>query len=289
MKLLSLWLLFICFGQTTEAQPQMLTARQYFSDVLADVQRNHGLNVQLVWLNTQGTYGTERLQVDALSGTAEMWLYTFYSKDDNMMVIGKASDNPISGTEFAEIYADEWDAMLDTTRIAGGWIDSPIAATVWRNSGLQSFFNAHSNARTISMFIGKSMGVSWGVDVHDGEDTVACFVDAYTAELKKCYGVNEIYTLDTPIRFEIASLYPNPVKRGIDVRMQIAGSNDDIVSIYIYSALGDLQGVVENMEMRQGAVFVTLSAEYFDRAGISFVKVISKNGMKIGKLIVLPE
>lgn len=69
------------------AQDVMLTARQYYQDAAADVASNHGNNIVLVQVNAATDWVGIPLNLDATAVEAELWMYTFFSPDDGMLVL----------------------------------------------------------------------------------------------------------------------------------------------------------------------------------------------------------
>lgn len=271
------------------AQSSMFTAREHYDEVLADVTLNHGNNVRLILVQALYLIGPMQIVLDPLAGTAEAWIYGFYSPDDQQLVSGFAVDHPQKGTFIGELESEAWNPAMDTTRLPSAWIDSDAAAAAWSNHGVSAFLNAHPMGQTIGFVLITSAdnGPTWGTVLTDTPDTLTCSVNAVTADIIDCGLINNIADISKPSDFQLADIYPNPVNQGNTVIVDVTSLTETRVVITIFDIQGQLITTAFANTIHPGTTKITIPSSLLTHSGLYIMNAQSKEGIISRKLMIV--
>lgn len=271
------------------SQP-MLTARQHYATVDSSVSINHGGDVSLIQVIAPNVFGTTAINLDAQTGTAEVWFYLFRSPSDGMLVTGVAVDHPTLGTFFGEANSEGWPNSLDTTALPTEWIDSDVASTAWKNSGVSSYLATRPGAETLTLLLAYDPDgrASWVSLLTNHMDSLACIIDGVTAELIECGGtsaMNEAISL--PNEFAVDAQYPNPIKIGAPSYLMISMEKRGIVRLDLVDLLGQQIATVYEKEHLPGTSAVSFSTAAITHPGTYIVRITVNSELQHRRIVVI--
>lgn len=273
------------------AQDAMLTARQYHADVVSDVASNHGNNVKLVQVNAAADWGGTHLNLDAVAGKAELWMYTFFSPDDGMLILALAGNAPLMGWFVGEFYAEEWNTEwnpeMDTLVLEEGWVDTDQAGAAWAQYGLQGYIDSHAGAETSGMvLIPSDLGDIWLARITSGTELYRCAIAAATTEMLDCGLISDVDDVADAGDFSIGQINPNPLPPGMSPVLDVTTHATAAMHISVYDIQGRLLGMVSDQEMQPGTMSIVIPSALLPRPGVYFVRAQSPEGFAVRKLIV---
>jgi hypothetical protein len=284
-------LALMLFPFIAAAQNVMLTARQYYPDVAADVASNHGNDIRFVQVNAATDWGGTHLNLDAVAGKAELWMYTFFTPDDGMLVLALAGNDPLMGWFVGEFYAEEWNPEwnpgLDTLVLEEGWVDSDQAAAAWVQYGLQDYIDSHPGAETSGMVLFPSdLGDIWVARITSGTELYQCIIAAATMEMLDCGLISGADDVADACDFSIGQINPNPIRPGMSAEMDVTAHAPSAINISVYDIQGRLLGMVSDREMQPGTMRVVIPSGLLPRPGVYFVRAQTPEGFAVRKLVV---
>jgi hypothetical protein len=227
--------------------------------------------------------------LDPVVGTAEAWIYGFYSPDDHQIVSGLAVDHPQKGTVIGEIGTEEWDPTMDTTRLPSSWVDSDIAADAWGQHGVTAFLSSHPTAYAVGFVLlnSPSDGPAWASLLTDGTDSLACTLNAITTEIIECGLINAIADLSAPTDFNVGEIYPNPSTRGSSLSIEATGLKETKVTVTVYDLCGRLLGMAYDGTVIPGTTKIKIPSGIIMHSGIYLVKAQSREGIITRSFVVV--
>jgi hypothetical protein len=281
--------LAVFFSCTTFSYSQTLyTAREHFETVEAEVITNHGNQTRLVMIISLPSVGPYPVVQEVQNGKTDTWIYGFYSPEENLLVTAVASANASLGSYIGELGSEAWPAGGDTTGFYPDWVDSDEAATVWKQSGLESFYETHSNINFEGMVLGFGIDhdLEWTAVATDGIDSLTCTVNALTLDLVECASTTLVDNLNSARDFKLGEAYPNPVSAGQFTQIDLDIGAPMNLTVTVYDAQGREMGVVTNRHVDPQRLQLIIPAELIPRTGIYFIHAVSRTGLISRKLIV---
>lgn len=290
MRMLLLAIAFLLLPISVNAQGNELTARQYLPDVEQIVIANHGSNVTLVQVSAQS--GTDLLglplYIDAATGKASMWLYVYYSPDDDKAVIAIALHNSSIGMYVDEIDAVDWDPQANSHGFEGQWVDSDEAATAWLQYGLQGYLDSHSGAQTERMLLlaSTALGDLWLAELSKEKDQYHCSIGASTKEMVACGILSNIGEVVAANHITVGQVNPNPISQGSSAHIDVTTHTASSLRVSVYDIQGRLQGIIYDHQIQPSTMNFVIPSELISRPGVYFVRLESPTDFISRKLVV---
>lgn len=291
MRVLYAPVLFLLFVTSVNGQSNMLTARQHFETINAQIIADHPADTRLFMAMALYTFAGYPVALDFEEGKAELWIYGFLSASDQSLITAVATESETLGTMIGVLGAQEWPEGADSiyTRLTNGWwMNSDSAAAVWQTTGMRDFLDARPASSVLGFMLapGLHSSAEWAVVAADVSDTLSCSIDAYTAEAYECVTSTALESISSATDFSLGAIHPNPVRSGAIAEVELTTASTGNISIEVFDAQGRQQGYVLDEYISPGAKKIIIPSELIRRPGVYFIQARSQNGVSTRKLVV---